>query len=180
MKNCIKLSKILIIRVLVVLILVSILIVMEKIEKIFLGYSNGTKILDMRFGYNYQDVFQLFRELGKEGRSIYSKYLSYDFIFTISFAIVQNYILKFVMGKNLLNSKWRALLYISYLRAFFDIIENIIILSLLNDFPIISLLIVTVASSTTRLKFIVYGIWMLAILICIIVRISKEIKKRGI
>jgi len=163
MKKSIRFSKTSIIRILVILILISALMIMEKIKLGFLVYSNGAKTLDMRFGYTATDVFKLFTTLGVGGRSIYVKYLCDDFIFIASFAIVQNYILKVAIGKEMLNSKWSALLSIAYLRAFFDVTENIIILSLLNNFPVVLSSLVTVASSITRLKFIAYGMWILAI-----------------
>lgn len=178
MKINIRLTKNFIIRLLVILILISALMIMRKIELGFLAHSNGAKMLDMRFGYNATDVFQLFTSLGVEGRLIYVKYLCYDFIFTVSFAIVQNYILKFTMGKAMLNSKWRVLLYIAYFRAFFDVTENIIILILLNSFPSILLFLITVGSNVTRLKFIVYGMWIFAIPASLVVRLIMRKKAK--
>ncbi|AZV57871.1 hypothetical protein [Clostridium sp. AWRP] len=178
MERNIRLNKIYIIRLLVILVLVSALVIMRKIETGFLIYSNGANVLDMRFGYSASDVFQLFTTLGAEGRSIYVKYLLDDFIFTVVFAIVQNYILKFIMGKAVLNSKWHVLLYIAYLRAFFDVIENIIILILLNSFPSMLLSLITAASSVTRLKFIVYGIWILTVPISLVVRLIMRKKAK--
>lgn len=174
----IRLNKIYIIRLLVILVLISALVIMRKIETGFLIYSNGANVLDMRFGYSASDVFQLFTTLGAGGRSIYVRYLFDDFIFTVVFAIVQNYILKFTMGKAVLNSKWHVLLYIAYLRAFFDVIENIIILVLLNSFPSMLLSLITAASSVTRLKFIVYGIWILAVPISLVVRLIMRKKAK--
>lgn len=182
MKGNIKLTKTFIIRVLVILILISALAIMSKIELGFLAHSNGAKTLDMRFGYNAADVFKLFTSLGTDGRLIYVKYLCDDFIFTVSYALVQNYILKFVMGKVMLNSKWSVLLAIAYLRAFFDVTENIIILVLLNSFPSMLLSVITVASSVTRLKFILLGMWLVAIPASLVVRLimRKKVKAEEI
>ena len=177
MKRKIIITKTYVIRVLVILILISSLIIMSKIELGFLAYSNGAKTLDMRFGYNASDVFKLFTSLGAEGRLIYVRYLCDDFIFTVSYALVQNYILKFVMGKTMLNSRWRVLLSIAYFRAFFDAMENIFILILLNSFPSMLLSLVTVASSVTRLKFILLGMWLFAIPVSLVARlIIKKVK----
>lgn len=177
MKRKIIITKTYVIRVLVILILISSLIIMSKIELGFLAYSNGAKTLDMRFGYNASDVFKLFTSLGAEGRLIYVRYLCDDFIFTVSYALVQNYILKFVMGKTMLNSRWRVLLSIAYFRAFFDAMENIFIIILLNSFPSMLLSLVTVASSVTRLKFILLGMWLFAIPVSLVARlIIKKVK----
>lgn len=174
MKREVKLSKICFTRLLIILILITALVTMEIIERGFLAHSNGAKLLDMRFGYDMADVFQLFKTLGVEGRSIYIRYLCDDFIFIASFAIVQNYILKFTMSKAMLNSKWRILLAIAYLRAFFDATENIILLILLNKFPLIFSLLVTIVSSVTKLKFILLVIWILAIPTSLVARLMMK------
>lgn len=171
MKLNIRISKIYIIRVLVIVILISSLLIMAKIEPGFLIHSNGAKMLDMWFGYKADDVLKLFENLGTEGRLIYVKYLYDDFVFTVSYALVQNYILKFVMGKVMLNSKWRILLVIAWVRASFDVAENIIILILLNSFPAISWFLASVVGDVTRLKFIAYGMWVFAIPVSISVRL---------
>jgi hypothetical protein len=178
MKKNIRLSKTLIIRLLVILILILALMIMKKIESGFLVYSNGAKTLDMRFGYNATDVLNLFTTLSVEGRSIYVEYLCDDFIFIASFAIVQNYILKFVIGKEMLNSTWRTLLSIAYLRAFFDVTENIIILILLNRFPSMLTFLITIASNVTKFKFILLGIWSLAIPITLLARLIMKKRKK--
>jgi len=178
MKKNIRLSKTYIFRLLVILIFISALMIMRKIEPGFLAHSNGAKMLDMRFGYDATNVFELFTTLGVVGRSIYVRYLCDDFIFIASFAIVQNYILEFIMGKAMLNSKWRVLLAIAYLRAFFDVVENIIILILLNSFPTMLSSLVTLVSSVTRLKFILLGMWLFAIPTSFIVRVMMRKKEK--
>ena len=178
MKRNIRLNKTYMIRILVILVLISALMIMKKIHGSFLVHSNGTKVLDMRFGYAATDVFKLFTSLGVDGRLIYSRYLCDDFVFIISFAIVQNYILKFAMGKAMLNSRWRFLLAIAYFRAFFDTTENIIIFILLNSFPTMSLSLVTVVSNVTKLKFIILGIWLFAIAVSLAARIKISQKSK--
>lgn len=178
MRRNIRFNKTYMIRLLVILALILALMIMRKIEVGFLVHSNGAKTLDMRFGYAATDVFELFTSLGVEGRSIYVRYLCDDFVFIASFAVVQNYILKFTMGKAVLNSKWRALLSIAYFRAFFDATENVIMLILLNTFPAIPLFLITIASSVTRLKFILLGMWLFSIPISLDARliIRKKVK----
>lgn len=178
MKKNIRLSKTCIFGLLVILIFISALMIMRKIELGFLAHSNGAKVLDMRFGYDVADVVQLFTTLNVVGRSIYVRYLCTDFIFIASFAIVQNYILRFAIGKAMLNSKWRVLLTIAYFRAFFDVTENIIMLILLNSFPTILSSLVTVASCVTRIKFILLGTWLFAIPTSFVVRVMMRKKEK--
>lgn len=178
MKKNIRFSKTYIFELLAILTFISTLMIMGKIEPDFLAYSNGAKTLDMRFGYDAADVFRLFTTLDVEGRSLYTTYLWDDFIFIASFALVQNYILKFAMGKVLVNSKWRILLAIAYFRAFFDVTENIIILILLHSFPTILSSLVTVASCATRIKFILLGMWLFAIPISFALRVMMGRKEK--
>lgn len=174
MKENSKSNKVYIIRILVILILIFTLLIMRKNEPIFLAYSKGVKMLDMQFGYNILDVKQLFETLGIGGRSFYIKSLGIDFIFIASFALVQNYILKWIMGKVMLNSGWKMLLSISYLRALFDVMENVIILFLLFKFPLMLTSLITVASYITMVKFIFLGLWFLAIPVSLSVRIQMR------
>lgn len=171
MNQNVRIIKTYTVRILVILVLISSLLIMQKIEPNFLAHSNGTKTLDMRFGYNFSDVTTLFTNLGQEGRLTYIKYLCDDFIFTISYALVQNYILKFIMGKVMLNSKWRILLTVAYIRAIFDVSENIIILILLNSFPSMPLYLISAANSVTRIKFIFLALWILSIPVSLAARI---------
>ena len=174
--NASKLNKAMIKRIFVILVFISTLLIMSRYDLNFKVY--GVEKLDMRFGYSYRDVYNLFSVLGVAGRDIYARYFCIDFVFIASFALVQNYILKWAMGNLVLQSKWRALLCISYFRGLFDILENIIILVLLADFSKNTLWLVAVSSFFTQLKFVVLGIWLLAIPVIIVIRILIKKKRR--
>jgi hypothetical protein len=176
MKEKIILNKTNIRRILALLVFISSLIILKKIAPDFAAYSHGAETLDMRFGYSVNDVLELFTNLGADGRFVYARYFCVDFVFIASFAIVQNDLLKLIMGKTMLSGKWRALLAIAYIRALFDAVENIIILCLIFNFPAIPPLAVTAASAITRLKFVALGLWMLAIPAVLIARavVSKN------
>ncbi|WP_261827108.1 hypothetical protein [Inconstantimicrobium mannanitabidum] len=169
-----RFNKICAFRILIVLTFISTLLIMKKIEPTFLVYSKGKKMLDMQFGYNSIDVYQLFKTLKRKGRLIYIKSLYVDCIFTISYIFVQNYILKFAMGKTILGTRWRILLSTAYLRGLFDIMENIFILTLLYKYKIKLPILVTMASCITIFKFIFLGIWVISIPLVLIVRLMMK------
>jgi len=169
-----RFNKIFIRRILVILVFILTLLVMRGNETMLFTYSEGVSKLDMRFRYNANDVYQLFEILGIAGRSLYIKFLCIDFIFITSFAVVQNYLLKWAMGKAMLNSRWRFLLHLSYFRALFDVMENISILILLTKFPTELPWLVIVSSFATSLKLILLYSWFIAIPVSFFVR--KKIK----
>ncbi len=180
MKEDSILKKLTIHRVLVILVFIGALIIMRGYEQTFQLYSKGVGILDMRFGYDGSEVYQLFSTLGKAGRYVYIKNLCIDVIFIISFALLQNYFLKWIMGKEMLESRWRLLLSISYLRGSFDIIENILIFVLLINFQSEFLWLATVSGSVTRVKFILLGLWLAVVPIVFIVRKVRGKRSKSI
>lgn len=180
LKEPIRLNKIPVHRVLIIAVFAFTLLIMNGTawgEPGFRVYSNGAGILDMRLGYSANDVYQLFRILGVEGRDFYARFLFLDFIFIGSFALVQNYLLKRIMGNVVLKSGWRYLLSISYLRGLFDIIENILFLVLLFSFPLELTGVVVMASFSTLLKFILLGLWLFAIPTLLVIK--KIHRKKG-
>lgn len=170
MKKKIKFNKMFTFKIVVILSFITTLLIMRANEIVFKTYSEGANMLDMQLGYKADYVHQIFRRLGQEGRLLYIKLLSIDFLFIVSFALVQNYILRRIMSKAMLNSRWRLLLFISYLRGLFDVIENIFILIMLFGFPMEFSRLVIVASFVTTLKFIFFGLWLIAIPLSFFVR----------
>lgn len=158
-----RFNKIIICRILVILVFILTLLIMRGNESEFLIYSEGADMLDMRFGYEAKDVYEMFQRLEMEGRFLYIRLLLIDFLFIVSFALIQNYLLKRIMGRCMLNTKWRFMLSLSYLRGLFDIIENILILVLLISFPSRFPRLVTVCSFVTSLKFVMLALWLIAI-----------------
>jgi hypothetical protein len=161
-------------KIAIILLFIVMLLIMRRYEPNFKALSNGAVTLDMRFHYNSVETYKLLDTLGIEGRLLYIRILVIDFIFIVSFALVQNFFLTFVMGKALLKTRLRQLLAISYLRGFSDIIENTSVLILINKYPMEIPGVVTVSSFFTTLKFIFLGLWLISILIILVIRINAE------
>lgn len=175
MKDNSRLNKIPIHRVLVIMVFILTLLIMRGNESVFSVYSKGADMLDMRFGYDSSETYRLFRVLGLEGRFMYIRLLCIDFVFIASFTLVQNYLLRWIMGKAMLNSRWHFFLSLSYLRSLFDVIENTLILILIISFPSEISKLVVVCSFATTLKFILLGLWLIAIPTLFFIR--KQIEK---
>jgi hypothetical protein len=164
--------------VIIFLVFAVFLLAMQVNERSFQDFCDGASSLDMRFHYSSSDVYQLFDALGVPGRLIYTRILLIDFAFIASFALVQNMIIKSIMGKELLKTGFRRLTALSYLRGFADVIENIILLILLNNFPSSLPQLVTFSSAITALKFIFLALWLTAIPLIIIYRIKLKRKAK--
>ena len=146
------------------------LLLMRYFGRSFKIYSNGVSTLDMTIGFDAKDAYRLLTDLGIEGRMIYIRVMAVDFIFIASFLYIQNFILKLAMGKLVLNHKWKYLLFVSYLRAFFDCIENCFILILILSFPTQLEELARLLSYITEIKFLWLGIWLISIAVTICFR----------
>lgn len=162
------------IMILAVIIFFFTLYVMNVYKKDFMYYSNGAETLDMRYGYGVTEGYQLLTGLGDAGRAVYRKILVDDFVFITSFLFIQDFLMKCILGKSLRKSKLRYLLSLSYLRAGFDYLENIIILVLMMYLPNKLLLPVRLLSIVTQLKFIALGLWLAALLIVPVIRLVRR------
>jgi len=168
-----RVNKAQILRVAVTMVFVSCLLMMRSYDPNFQALSHGAGTLDMRFHYSSIEAYKLFDILNAQGRLLYIRILLIDFIFITSFALVQNFILKSIMGKALLKTKWRWAFAISYLRGLSDVIENISVLIMINRFPSELPGLVAFSSFFTTLKFISLGLWLVSIPILIVIRIMK-------
>ncbi len=140
----------------------------------FHGYSGGLDTLDMRFGYSAGDVYTLMRALGSGGRAFYARYLYLDLLFTVSFAVVQDSLMRRAMGKTLVGSVWRLLPTLAYPRAFLDISENCSILFLMARLPAEFPGVAAATGFVTQGKFILLGCWLAALPVCYLIRKNRE------
>lgn len=170
----IRVDKTKLFRAIAILLFVVSLLIMRIYEPQFRALSSGAGTLDMRFHYNTAETYKLLDTLSVEGRLLYIRILLIDFVFIVSFALVQNFILKFIMGKILLKTGLRKLLAISYLRGLSDIIEDISLLILIKEFPSKIPGLITFSSFFTTLKFIFLGLWLISIPTILFIRIKKR------
>lgn len=158
----------------VILVFTVSLLAIQLNENDFRFFSDGASTLDMRIHYSPIDVYQLFDALGDPGKLIYIRMLLIDFVFIASFVMLQNMILKYIMGQDLLKTGFRRLTILSYLRGFSDIIENISLLILLKNFPSVMPQLVTFSSFITMLKFLFLALWLISIPLLVIIRMKNN------
>lgn len=124
--------------------------------------------------YSVDIVTRVLNQMEPKGVAVYKKYFAADFFFVLTFGSLQimllNMVYKWIKNKNLKYILWT----VPVLRGIFDIIENIMLLTVLNQFPIISERIVYISSIATGLKLLMIKIWTVIFIVGILGAIIKK------
>ncbi|MEQ1587453.1 MAG: hypothetical protein ABL895_16330 [Cyclobacteriaceae bacterium] len=135
-----------------------------------MSYSHGIKILDMMpMGYDADYVNTLLNTLGEEGRQTYLVKqipidLIYPFLFGVSYCLVIAYFLNKI-------GKLESLFYLCLLpvvAGFFDYLENVGIIALLNTYPDISARLIQVTSVFSIAKSTITTIYFILLIVVLI------------
>lgn len=118
--------------------------------------SGGTGMLDMQFGYSRLQVNNMLDTIGAAGRQLYAKLLGLDFIFAVVFMLLQSLLITALLRKAEVGGKFLILNMLPFFRSALDMTENIFILLLLFYYPVQLPVVVSIASTITSLKWIVY------------------------
>ncbi len=123
-------------------------------------YDANFRLLDMRFNYDVKTVYSTFENIGENGMKAYKRYLFFDYTFILFFLILMIVISIKIADNNVLKY---ILIIFSILRAFFDIIENTLIIILINYYPEKNNFNAKICSWSTTLKFIFLYSWITVI-----------------
>ena len=138
----------------------------------FLEKELGTQILDVLPGYDLALIEKNFLIYGEDGRVLYAwASLTLDLLFPICYVV-------FFIGLILLlagSSFFRWLVILPCLLGVIDLIENIQICLMLNQYPYISIVQVEMASTTTIVKHFLTIILYVCIIFLSIFKIGKKI-----
>ena len=131
-------------------------------------HANGLRLLDiMPTGYNLNDVNKLFDALGTIGRETYlTRQIPVDMIYPLLSGLTYCLILGYVLKKlNKLNTPFLYICVLPLIAGLVDYLENFGIIILLKSYPDISQSMVSIISVFTVIKFIISGIFFLALII---------------
>lgn len=120
----------------------------ERIKEL----SAGLGTLDMRFLYSPSDAAELFERLGAAGRQTYTRLLTFDFAFLLSYMMMQSLLISALIRKANLPERWNKLNLLPILRSLLDAIENCLLLVLLTAYPVQYPAIAVIASVITTVK----------------------------
>ena len=145
-----------------------------------LKITNGANILDFEFGYTAEKAYLMLTSLGAEGRFFYlTRVLPLDFLFPLTYMLFYSCVMFFSL-KKIANAKsfLRLAVLFPILSMLFDWTENIFVIVMLKQYPLVAPVIYSIGCSATILKFIftLMSIAFTAILAiaAIIVRIKRK------
>ncbi|MGB5482128.1 MAG: hypothetical protein WBM91_13690 [Eudoraea sp.] len=143
------------------------------------AYSGGMKLLDMMpQGYNSEYVNELFNKLGEEGRGVYlfnqiPVDMIYPFLFGITYSLLIAYFLKKL---DKLNTPFFYLCLVPLIAGIADYLENIGIITMLNDYPDLSITQISTTNFFTLIKSLSTTLFFLILIVIIIVVGVKRFK----
>ncbi len=143
-------------------------------------FSNGMKLLDMMpTGYDYNYVNKLFSALGVNGRETYlTSQIPVDMIYPVLFAISYGAVMAYFLKKlNKLSSPFDYLCVLPIIAGLADYIENIGIISMLNNYPDVTETAVNITSMFSVIKSITTSIFFLALVVILILFSINYFKK---
>ncbi len=133
-------------------------------------------ILDLKFSYSSETSYQIFSNLGNEGRKIYR--LS-EIIVDTPYAVIYGFIYALIIFILLKNNKLNGFIYLSivpFLISFFDVLENTGVIIMISNYPKKLETINNLASLFTSLKWIFAGITFLIIIGLLFIQFFKNKK----
>ncbi len=131
-------------------------------------------LLDGRFSYTKIEVLKIFEIMGGEGRKIYRLIAGFiDMIYPIVYGLLFSLLLIKTANNN---SKLKLAYIIPLIAVLFDYIENIGILTMLNNYPTLSSSEVNSYALATSLKWVFI---FLTLLLIFILSVSKFFSKKG-
>ena len=109
--------------------------------------------LDLKFSYTTDVVYSIFNDLGAKGRKVYLlSEIFVDFPYAIFYGFVYSFIIVLLL-KNTNIATNSYLVIIPFGISFFDILENIGLISLLYNYPKIITYLVNTSSLATSIKW---------------------------
>jgi len=148
-----------------------------------MSFAGGMKLLDMiPSGYTSEYVNLLFNALGSEGRHAYLyNQIPIDMVYPLLFGISNCLVLAYFINKiGKLNSNLFYLCFIPLFSGLFDYFENIGIITMLNSFPDISIIMSQATSVFSVLKStLTTSYFIILIMILIVFGKNKLMRKNS-
>lgn len=139
-----------------------------SVEKIT-ALSGGMGIPDARMFYTYAQLQEIFRHYGPQGRQMYLQLQWVDMVYPLVYSLFLSSLLFVVYSK----TRLRKTVYIPFIAAFFDYVENILLRVSILSFPDMQKGMVQMAGVVTFTKWfliffafslLVFGtVWRLAL-----------------
>lgn len=146
-----------------------------------MGFSNGMKLLDMLpTGYNQDYINELFATLGENGREIYlTNQIPVDMVYPLLFGLTYSLLLAYFLKKiNKLKSPFTYLCLLPIIAAIADYLENIGIITMLNNYPDLSQTSMNATNYFSIVKSMTTTAFFVSLIITLLILGIKTIKER--
>lgn len=140
--------------------------------------SNGIGTLDMKFSYSPREAYDIIKSLGALGRQFYTKWLLMDYVFSLSMMILNSIFITYFLKKLSISVKIQKINLLPYFRGAFDYMENCFILLMLFKYPKELMVVASIASLMTIIKWILYIISLMVVIILMIMTGCNVIKAK--
>ena len=142
--------------------------------------SSGMKLLDMLpTGYNLEYVNALFKALGENGREIYlTNQIPVDMIYPLLFGLTYSLLIAYFLKKLIkLRSPFIYLCLLPIIAGIADYLENIGIITMLNNYPDMTENIVKTTNTFSVIKSTSTSIFFIALIVILIILGIKFLKR---
>lgn len=149
------------------------------VNPILLSFSGNLNPLDLKMGYSMEYATQFLHSLGEHGRNIYlNKFIFVDWFFSLisGFAWASFLIWMYRISLSSMPNLQR-LGVIPLFITFFDYIENICSVIMIQNYPDISISVSNFGSVSGIIKMILFYITILQILFLVVLLVKKRILK---
>lgn len=142
--------------------------------------TNEFGIFDLRFSYTADNVMTVFSHYTGDLNNDWNTYYFVDFVFAFFCGV---YMFTMPLYLYIKKDKWyliyRTALFSAAAATFFNIMENILIIRLMNITPLFSEGEADIASGMTSLKWVFIGLWAFSTFIILIISLFSGKKKRS-
>ena len=161
-----------------------IIIIAAFLASLLLIYSNNQymihigiqKMPDMMMKFNIHELQSTLNNIRNKAQFTYLQYLCIDCFFTVLFALIQNGILRYILHTSKVFQRYQWTCRFAQLRAGFDLFENgIFALLLINQITELSFVYI-LSELVTSIKFLMYGMWILSVVILFITSVIINLK----
>lgn len=129
--------------------------ILSNAEKELTAMAGLNPVLDLKFFYSSDDVSQSLQALGETGRAEYSfieKVI--DPIYMLAYSLFFSFLIAFSIKKIKPQRNFNFMIVLPFIVAFCDLIENIFLITIINNFPSVNNFVVAVSSIVTSIKWI--------------------------
>ncbi len=143
-------------------------------------YSNGIQLLDMMpMGYDVSYVNKLFKALGETGRETYlTTQLPVDMVYPLLFGLTYSLLLAYFLKKlNKLNTSSIFLCLLPVLAGIADYVENVGIIILLQNYPLLTETAIKTTSFFSVVKSISTSLFFISLIVILLILGMKSLNK---